>query len=62
MTYAEYLQGCTNGEKNVIFINVNWGIGAGLILDGKPYFGKSGYSGEFGHIHAFENQIIRSMQ
>lgn len=58
MTYAEYLQGCTNGEKNVIFINVNWGIGAGLILDGKPYFGKSGYSGEFGHIHAFDNQII----
>lgn len=58
MAYAEYLKGCANGEKNVIFINVNWGIGVGLILDGKPYFGKSGYSGEFGHIHAFENQII----
>ena len=58
MAYAEYLKGCTDGEQNVIFINVNWGLGVGLILDGKPYFGKSGYAGEFGHIHAFENQVI----
>jgi predicted NBD/HSP70 family sugar kinase len=46
------------GEKNVIFINVNWGLGSGLILDGKLYYGKSGYSGEFGHISAFDNEII----
>ena len=58
MAYAEYIKGCTSGEKNMIFINANWGLGVGLILDGKPYFGKSGYSGEFGHIHAFDNQII----
>ena len=58
MAYAEYLKGCTGGEQNVIFINVNWGLGVGMILDGKPYFGKSGYAGEFGHIHAFENQVI----
>lgn len=57
MAYAEYLKTC-EGERNVVFINVNWGLGAGLVLDGKPYFGKSGYSGEFGHIHAFENQVI----
>lgn len=58
MAYAEYLKGCSHGEKNVIFINANWGLGVGLILDGKPYFGKSGYAGELGHIHAFQNQII----
>lgn len=58
MTYAEYIKGCCDGEKNLVMVNVNWGLGIGLILDGKPYFGKSGYSGEFGHIHAFDNQII----
>lgn len=58
MAYAEFLQGCVKDEKDVVFVNVNWGLGVGLILDGKPYFGKSGFSGEFGHIHAFDNQQI----
>lgn len=58
MTYAEYLKGCTDGERNLVLVNVNWGLGIGLILDGRPYLGKSGYAGEFGHIHAFDNQII----
>ena len=58
MAYGEYMAGVVKGEKNVIFINVNWGLGTGLILDGKLYYGKSGYSGEFGHISAFDNEVI----
>ena len=58
MAYAEFMKCCRPDEQNVIFINANWGLGAGLILNGRPYFGKSGYSGEFGHIHIFENDII----
>jgi predicted NBD/HSP70 family sugar kinase len=58
MAYAEFMKCCRPDEQNIIFINANWGLGAGLILNGRPYFGKSGYSGEFGHIHAFENDII----
>ena len=58
MAYAEYLTSCGKDERNVIYVNVNWGLGTGLILDGRPYFGKSGYAGEFGHIHAFDNEII----
>lgn len=58
MTYAEYLKGCSDGERNLVMVNVNWGLGIGLILNGRPYLGKSGYSGEFGHIHAFDNQVI----
>ena len=58
MAYAEYLKTCESGERNLVYVNVNWGLGLGLILDGKPYFGKSGYSGEFGHIHIFDNQVI----
>ena len=58
MTYGEYMKGCVNGEKNILFVNISWGLGIGIIIDGKIYTGKSGFSGEFGHINAFENEII----
>ena len=58
MTYGEYMQGCVKGEKDIIFVNVSWGLGIGIIIDGKIYTGKSGFSGEFGHVNAFENEII----
>jgi len=58
MCYGEFTQGCAKGRKNVIFVNVSWGIGIGIIIDGKLYNGKSGFSGEFGHIASFDNEII----
>ncbi len=60
LAYGEYTQGCAKGLglKDVLYINVSWGIGLGLILNGEVYKGKSGYSGEFGHISAFDNQVI----
>ncbi len=58
MMYGEFLSGVVKDEKNILFVNVNWGLGAGLIIDGKPYYGKSGFSGEIGHICAIDNEII----
>ena len=58
MTYGEYMQGCVKGEKDIIFVNVSWGIGIGIIIDGKVYNGKSGFAGEFGHVNTFDNEII----
>ncbi|MBO4984651.1 MAG: ROK family transcriptional regulator [Bacteroides sp.] len=58
MTYGEYIQGCAAGEKNILFVNVSWGLGIGIIIDGKIYSGKSGFSGEFGHISIFDNEIL----
>ncbi len=58
MTYGEYMQGCVTGEKDIIFVNVSWGLGIGIIIDGKVYTGKSGFSGEFGHINVFDNEIL----
>ena len=58
MAYGEYMKGVVDGEKNVIFVNVSWGLGIGIIIDGKPYYGTSGFSGEFGHFPIFENEII----
>ena len=58
MTYGEYMKGSVTGEKNIIFVNISWGLGIGIIIDGKIYTGKSGFSGEFGHVNAFDNEII----
>lgn len=58
MTYGEYLKGQGNGEQHVLFINLSWGLGMGIIIDGKLYKGKSGYAGELGHIHAFDNEVL----
>lgn len=58
MTYGEYLKGVCKGLKNIIFVNVSWGIGIGIIFDGKFYLGKSGFSGEIGHMHIYNNDII----
>ncbi len=58
MTYGEYMQGCVKGEKNIIFVNASWGLGIGIIIDGKIYIGKSGFSGEFGHTSVYENEIL----
>ncbi len=58
MAYGEYLKGCCKGKKNVVFVNMAWGLGMGLIIDGKLYFGKSGYSGEIGHMSVYDNDII----
>ncbi|MDR2951332.1 MAG: ROK family transcriptional regulator [Prevotella sp.] len=58
MTYGEYMAGCVNDEKNVIFVNLSWGLAIGIIIDGKIYTGKSGFSGEFGHVKTYNNEIL----
>jgi len=58
MAYGEYLKGCIKGEKNILFINVGWGLGLGIIVNGQLYYGKSGFSGEFGHMAAFDNEVL----
>ena len=58
MAYGEYMAGVVQGEKNILHINLNWGLGSGIIIDGKLYYGKSGFSGEIGHMPVFDNEII----
>ncbi len=58
MTYGEYICGAGNGERNMLFINLSWGLGMGMILDGKLSYGKSGFSGEIGHFPFRDNDII----
>lgn len=58
MTYGEYLRGSVKNEKDIIFVNVSWGLAIGIIINGKIYSGKSGFAGEFGHIKASNNEIL----
>jgi glucokinase len=47
--YAEYKYGAGRGYKDVVFITLSTGIGAGIIIDGKLIRGMSGTAGEIGH-------------
>jgi len=58
MAYGEFCSGDVAGVRHVLFVNVDYGIGLGILVNGKLYYGKSGFSGEFGHIPFFENEIL----
>lgn len=58
MAYGEFCNGVVDREKNVLFIHLDEGIGMGILIEGKLYYGKSGFAGEFGHIPTFDNEII----
>lgn len=57
MAFGDYLA-YNRPWGNVLYVNVGWGLGLGIIIDGKLYYGADGYSGELGHVHAYENNIL----
>ena len=58
MALGELFYGIGQKVKDFIFINVGYGIGAGIIIDGKPLYGNVGMAGEFGHITLDKNSKI----
>ncbi|WP_374008834.1 ROK family transcriptional regulator [Leifsonia sp. LS-T14] len=55
---AEVTWGANRGERNLIFVKIGTGIGAGLILNGQPYYGFLGITGELGHTPVAEHGVI----
>ena len=53
--FAEQHFGLAKDKKNVLLLQADWGLGLGVIVNGKLYSGKSGFSGEFGHIPLVDN-------
>jgi predicted NBD/HSP70 family sugar kinase len=47
---AELNFGVARGMQDVMVVNVGWGIGLGMIVNGKLFRGHSGFAGEFSHI------------
>lgn len=58
MAYGELHSVIKKRYKDFLFINIGWGIGLSIVIDGKPYYGMNGYSGEFGHTNAYDNEIM----
>jgi predicted NBD/HSP70 family sugar kinase len=49
---GEKVFGAARGVDDLIYVRVSAGIGAGLILGGRPYRGFGGVAGEIGHVLA----------
>lgn len=58
MAYGEFMFTDITSEKNALFVNIDYGVGLGMLIDGNMHYGKSGFSGEFGHTPIFDNEII----
>ena len=50
MALGELWFGAAKNVTNALCINVGWGLGMGIIIDGKIFYGDNGYAGELGHI------------
>lgn len=53
ITWGEHLQ-----AKDLVFLKIGSGIGAGLILNGAPYYGHIGITGEIGHATIFDQGLV----
>jgi len=57
---AELSFGAARGKKSAMVINLGWGIGLGLILNGELFRGYNGFAGEFSHLPLFSNNKLCS--
>jgi len=57
---AELSFGAAYHKKSAMVINLGWGIGLGLILNGELFRGANGFAGEFSHLPLFSNNRLCS--
>lgn len=50
MAMGELIYGLGQQLDDFIYVNIGYGIGAGIISQGKPYLGYDGFAGEIGHV------------
>ena len=58
MTYGEYMSLGDDSIRDMLYINIGWGLGLGIIVDGKLLAGHKGYAGEFGHFPFYDNGVM----
>lgn len=49
-TLAEYTYGPQRDTNNLVVLSIGQGVGAGIVLDGRPFYGDGFGAGEIGHI------------
>ena len=52
---AEFYFGAGQGRRNLVYLTMGTGLGAGLILDGRVYRGTTDLAGEVGHMRIAED-------
>src|SRR5690606_5103452 len=57
---AEHRFGGAKGKGTVMVINIGWGIGLGMLLNGHLFRGNNGLAGELSHIPLFTNNKLCS--
>ncbi len=57
---AEKSFGAQKYAKDLLVVNLNWGVGLGIIIDGKLFKGHSGHAGEFSHIPLADTELLCS--
>lgn len=57
---AEKEFGLAKNIENSLIINLNWGVGLGIIINGTVFKGESGFAGEFSHIPLSDNNTLCS--
>ena len=55
---AEFRFGSARNQANAMVLNIGWGIGLGMILNGELFRGHNGFAGEFSHIPMFNNNTL----
>lgn len=54
---AEGQIGAAQGYRSYVWVHVGSELGAGIVLDGRPFYGRSGFSGEIGHCQVADSGI-----
>jgi predicted NBD/HSP70 family sugar kinase len=62
ITLGEMWRGAARGVRNLVCLTLDWGIGAGLVLDGHLYRGSHGAAGEVGYLIPNEACLGRSYE
>ena len=57
---AELRFGSIKHKKDAMVVNIGWGVGLGMIVNGKMFRGHDGFAGEFSHIPLFTNDKLCS--
>ncbi|HEY4208945.1 MAG TPA: ROK family protein [Puia sp.] len=57
---AEFRFGAARNRSSAMVINLGWGIGLGMILNGEIFRGVDGFAGEFSHLPLFSNNKLCS--
>ncbi len=55
MAMGERWFGAARTVGNALCLNIGWGLGLGILIDGRLCYGRDGYAGEFGHIRIMKD-------